>query len=167
MKFSMSSKFTKPLARVGRYATAVTTTSPVGASQRERSFESVRAGAGRAAAGRRRGLLLISRGEQNAGGLAREGRARGTGTPAGGPGPGPPAMHDGSWLLRVGAKLAHLFLHSRATGLERAHETAALLLEIVAALADQIGGLVLCLVRLLLRLLEPLLSVLSQKLARL
>src|SRR5215472_862006 len=87
--------------------------------------------------------------------------------PAGGSPPGPPSMHDGPWLLRVGAKLAHLILHGRAAGLERARETCALLLEIAAALADQVGGLTLRLVRLLLRLLEPLLSVLGQKLARL
>src|SRR5215469_101246 len=88
---------------------------------------------------------------------------------AGGPGPGPPSIHDGPWLLRVGvgAKLAHLVLHGRTAGLERARETCALLLEILATLADQIGGLTLRLVRLLLRLLELLLSVLGQKLARL
>src|SRR5262245_59415273 len=67
MKFSISSKFTKPLARVGRYATAVTSTSTAGASQRERLFERVRAGAERGAAGRRRALLLISRDDQGTG----------------------------------------------------------------------------------------------------
>src|SRR5215831_14212307 len=105
--------------------------------------------------------------QDGAGGLGRDGRARGTRRPAGGPGPGPPSMHDELRLLRVGAKLAHLFLHGRAAGLKRARETAALPLEIVAALADQIGGLALRLVRLVLRLLEPLLSVLAQELARL
>src|SRR5262245_10317305 len=166
MKFSISSKFTKPLARVGRYATAVASTSTAGASQRERSFESVRAGAGRAAAGRRRGLLFISRGDQGSRGLDETGEYEER-APPGGPGPGPPSMHDERWLLHVvGAKLAHLFLHGRAARLERARETGALFLEVVATLPDQIGSFALRLRCLLLRLLEPLLAVLAQELAR-
>src|SRR5215510_6890349 len=96
--------------------------------------------------------------------MRREGTRNGA--PAGGPGPGPPSMHDEPRLLRVGAKLAHLFLHGRAARLERAGETAALFLEVVTALPDQIGGLALRLGRLLLRPLEPLLAVLAQELAR-
>src|SRR5947208_2458944 len=77
---------------------------------------------------------------------------------------------DGPFLDRrlvVVVLLAHLFLHRRATRLEGREEPVPLLLDVLAALVEEIARATLRLLRHLLRLLEPLLAVLAQELARL